>query len=94
MTKMRAASPEVATEIATRYATAKIYTTDSVRHAWPILRDEVGRHGSDADVRGLALDAKAEARPALRWQTHRGSLSVVVLSAPSVPGLAFFLFGQ
>jgi hypothetical protein len=60
MTKIRAASPEVANEIATRYATAKIYTTDAVRQAWPILRDEVKRHGSDADVRDLAYDAKAE----------------------------------
>jgi hypothetical protein len=60
MTKIRAASPAVVDEIATRYATGKIYTTASVQSAWPILRDELARHGSDADVRDLSLDAKAD----------------------------------
>jgi hypothetical protein len=60
MTKIRALSPAVANEIETRYATNRIYTTKSVQQAWPILRDEVVRHGSEADVRDLALDAKAE----------------------------------
>jgi hypothetical protein len=60
MTKLQALSPEVANEIATRYATGKIYTTASVQQAWPILRDELARHGSEADVADLAMDAKAE----------------------------------
>lgn len=60
MGKIAALSPAVAAEIATRYATSKIYNTASVQQAWPILRDEINRHGSDADVRDLALDAKAE----------------------------------
>lgn len=60
MAKIVAQSAAVGTEIATRYATAKIYTTDAVAKAWPKLRDEVVKNGSEADVRGLAFDAKGD----------------------------------
>lgn len=50
MAKIRAASPTVADEIATRYATAKIYKTEIVAKAYPKLRDELIRGGSDADL--------------------------------------------
>jgi hypothetical protein len=60
MGKIAAQSPQIATEIATRYATAKIYTTQAVQKAWPQLRNEVVQSGSQADVAGLMLDAKAD----------------------------------
>ena len=60
MTKIRALSPAVANEIATRYATNKIPMTSSVQQSWPTLRDEVLRNGSEADVLDLALDARAD----------------------------------
>ena len=60
MAKIVAQSADVGAEIATRYATAKIYTTNAVVKAWPKLRDEVIKAGSEADVRGLAFDAKGD----------------------------------
>ncbi len=60
MAKIRAISPAVADEIATRYATAKIFSTESIRRSWPQLRDQLVRNGTEADIRGLSFDAKAE----------------------------------
>ncbi len=60
MDTIRSIAPTVADEIATRYATSKIYTTDAVRQAWPKLRDELIRYGTDAEIRGLASDARIE----------------------------------
>jgi hypothetical protein len=59
MAKIRAISPVIADEIATRYATAKVYSTDAVRKAWPQLRDRLVRNGTEADVKELSYDAKA-----------------------------------
>lgn len=58
--RIRDKSPEIANEIATRYAVAKIYKTEAVQNAWPKLRDEIVQNGSKADVRGLTYDAKAQ----------------------------------
>jgi hypothetical protein len=58
--KIRAVSPAVADEIATRYATAKIFSTDSIRKAWPQLRDRLARNGSEANIREFASDAKGD----------------------------------
>ncbi|WFU84836.1 hypothetical protein QA645_19470 [Bradyrhizobium sp. CIAT3101] len=60
MEKIRALSPIVADEIAARYATAKIYTTDAVAATYPRLRQALVRDGSEADVGALAFDAKAD----------------------------------
>jgi len=60
MDKIRAISPEVADEIATRYATAKIYQTPAIRAAWPRLRDELLRNGTNADLGTLVFDARSE----------------------------------
>lgn len=60
MDKIQNLSPEIAKEVATRYATARIYTTASVQAAWPRLRDELVHNGSDADIKDLSLDAKAD----------------------------------
>jgi len=53
-------SPVVADEIAARYATAKIYTTDAVAEAYPRLQQALVRDGSDANLGTLAFDAKAD----------------------------------
>lgn len=58
--KIRKLSPAVAEEIATRYATAKIYTTQAVVAAYPHLMDRLLRDGSDADIGDLAFDAKGD----------------------------------
>lgn len=50
----------VADEIETRYATAKIYTTDAAAAAYPKLRQHLARDGSQADVASLAFDARAD----------------------------------
>ncbi|MGY4294606.1 polyhydroxyalkanoate synthesis regulator phasin [Bradyrhizobium sp. i1.4.4] len=60
MEKIRSLSPLVADEIAARYATAKIYTTDSVAAAYPRLQQALVRDGSQADLGALAFDAKAD----------------------------------
>jgi hypothetical protein len=58
--KIDTISPQVADEIATRYATNKIYTTRAVALAYPALERELLQAGSEADLAGLAADAKAE----------------------------------
>jgi hypothetical protein len=58
--KIYAISPAVADEIASRYATNKIYTTKSVAEAYPQMERALLRDGSEADLGGLAADAKAE----------------------------------
>ncbi len=58
MDKIKAASPEIAAEVATRYATAKIYTTGAVQAAWPTIQSELVRAGSQADIRGAAYEAQ------------------------------------
>jgi hypothetical protein len=60
MDKIRALSPVVADEIAARYATAKIYTTEAVAAAYPELQRSLVSEGSEADVGGLAFDARAD----------------------------------
>lgn len=57
--KIRALSPDVARELATRYATMKIYSTEAVRDAWPTLKSELLRFGSGADIALLKGDARA-----------------------------------
>lgn len=57
--KIQALSPDVARELATRYATAKIYSTEAVREAWPTLKSELLRFGSGADIAFLKGDARA-----------------------------------
>lgn len=60
MDKIRSLSPLVADEIAARYATAKIYTTDAINAAYPQLQRALNRDGSQADLGALAFDAKAD----------------------------------
>jgi hypothetical protein len=60
MDKIRGLSPTVADEIAARYATSKIYTTDAVAAAYPELQRSLVTEGSEADVAGLAFDAHAD----------------------------------
>jgi hypothetical protein len=56
--KIRSIAPIAANEIATRYATAKIYTTHAVAELYPRLERMLIRDGSEADVGSLAFDAK------------------------------------
>jgi hypothetical protein len=58
MDRIRNISPEVAEEIAARYATARIYKTSEVERLWPQVRKEVLRGGSEADIAGYAAEAK------------------------------------
>lgn len=58
--KIKAIDAGVADEIATRYATAKIYTTDAVAKAYPEMKRLLLRDGSDADLKSLSFDAKSE----------------------------------
>jgi hypothetical protein len=60
MDKIRALSPIVAEEITARYATSKIYGTVAVAAAYPELQQSLVRDGSQADVTGLAFDARAD----------------------------------
>lgn len=60
MDKIHALSPTVADEIATRYATSKIYSTEAVAAAYPELQRSLVSEGSEADVAGLAFDARAD----------------------------------
>jgi len=58
--KINAISPQVADEIATRYATNKIYTTKAVAEAYPQMERALLHDGSEADLGDLAADAEAE----------------------------------
>jgi hypothetical protein len=60
MAKIARLSPVAADEIANRYATNRIYTTNAVAKAYPQMERALLRDGSQADLLGLALDAKAE----------------------------------
>src|SRR5260370_30494652 len=60
LTALDAISLAVADEIASRYATNKIYTTRAVAQAYPHLERALLREGSDADLGGLVADAWAE----------------------------------
>ena len=53
-------SPAVGDEIATRYATNKIYTTRAVADAYLQLERALARDGSEADLGGLVADAWTE----------------------------------
>lgn len=58
MTKIRHISPEVANELAVRYATAKIYKTDEIVKVWPKAQADLVRFGSGADIQGFSYQAK------------------------------------
>lgn len=58
MERIRHISPEVAEEIARRYATSKIPKTAEVAKAWPRAQRELLRFGSGADIKGLSYDVK------------------------------------
>lgn len=60
MDKIMAIDPRVGEEIATRYATAKIYKTDAIAQAYPKLQSELIQNGSDADLKSLSYDAKGD----------------------------------
>lgn len=59
MDRIRHLSPTVADEIATRYATAKVYKTEEVAKAFPALQRELLRAGSQADLSTIAYDAQS-----------------------------------
>jgi len=60
MAKIAHISPAAADEIANRYTTNRINITDAVAKAYPRMERALLRDGSEADLLGLALDAKAE----------------------------------
>src|SRR5258708_16608432 len=68
-----AISLAVADEIASRYATNKIYTTRAVAEAYPHLERALLRDGSEADLAGLDADAWAEGYEAARSLSGRSS---------------------
>ena len=57
---IKAQSPEAGAELATRYATNKILTTEAVAKAWPEAQKRLLADGTDAEIRDLSIDAKAE----------------------------------
>lgn len=57
--KIRKLAPEVADEIAVRYATAKVYPLKAVTAAYPQLQSALLRDGSEADLSQLQADASA-----------------------------------
>jgi hypothetical protein len=57
---LRTIAPNVADEVATRYATAKIAPTATVAQLWPEAQKRLLTDGGNADLRELAFDARAE----------------------------------
>lgn len=53
-------SPNIAEEIATRFATAKIYKMEAVQEAWPSIRDEIMTYGTDANIKGVGARARGQ----------------------------------
>jgi hypothetical protein len=60
MDKIMDVDPTVGVEIATRYATAKIYKTSSVAALYQPMTKALLSSGTDADLGSLAADAQAE----------------------------------
>lgn len=58
MDKIRQVSPEIADEIATRYATAKVYSFDAVRDNWPQMQSELASYGTDARLGAATVRIK------------------------------------
>jgi hypothetical protein len=58
--KVRKLAPEVADEIVTRYATAKIYPTRNVAAAYPKLQAEILARGSEADLSDIQIDVTSD----------------------------------
>ncbi|WP_375408501.1 LPD38 domain-containing protein [uncultured Methylobacterium sp.] len=54
---LKAKSPEIAGELATRYATAKVLPTEAVARLWLQAQKALVKDGSDADIHDLAIDA-------------------------------------
>lgn len=57
---IRAIDARVADEIAARYAMQKIAPTAAIARAWPEAQRRLLQDGSQADLRDLAMDAKAD----------------------------------
>ncbi|MDT2024547.1 LPD38 domain-containing protein [Methylocella sp. CPCC 101449] len=57
---IRSISPEVAEEIAQRYAQGKVYKFDAVQRAWPETRSRLNGDGSSAIIGDLRADVSSE----------------------------------
>lgn len=57
---LKAHSPVAAAELATRYATNRILPTETVAKLWPEAQRRLLADGTQAEIRDLALDAKAD----------------------------------
>lgn len=60
MTQLKAASPEVADEVANRYATEKIYKSSVVAENYPAFKSILLSGGSDANVTNITSIIKAQ----------------------------------
>jgi hypothetical protein len=60
MAVLKALSPEVADEVATRYASSKIFTADAVAATYERMRDGLLRYGSTADLGDLLDEVAVE----------------------------------
>jgi hypothetical protein len=58
MDKIRQVSPQVADEIANRYATGKVYSFDAVKEAWPQIQRELATAGTDARISSMTSHIK------------------------------------
>ena len=57
---IRAQSPAAADELATRYATMKVYPTATVAKLWPEMEKRLLADGSQAEVHEFGLDARGD----------------------------------
>jgi hypothetical protein len=57
---LQAVTPKVASEIASRYASAKILPTEAVAKAWPEAQRRLLSEGSNADISDLSFDAEID----------------------------------
>lgn len=86
MTVIEKLSPNVAEEIATRYATAKVYDARAVQEAWPTIRDEIMTYGTDANIKGVGARARGAGTQFSGIKAKKpGVLRVPIGAAPAQP---------
>lgn len=57
---IKSISPEVAKELTTRYATNKIYSTETIQRSWPTLSKELVQHGTAANLGRITSNAQSD----------------------------------
>jgi hypothetical protein len=85
---LQAKLPQIADELAARYATAKIYKTEEIAKAWPEAQRRLLRDGSAASLRDLAVDVRVEGPAFEGARVHHPQRRRMIEIPPLPPSVA------